>query len=59
VRRCKEKDTIWKGLGLGIVVAGERGKAARGISCVDQSTIGTDLEDETVSPSLRKEGRGC
>ena len=54
--RCgKEKETIWKGPSLGIVVAGERAQGARGISCVDQSAIGADLEDETVG---KGQGRG-
>ena len=53
--RCgKEKETIWKGPILGIVVAGERAQAARGLGHVDQSAIGADLEDETVG-----KGRGC
>lgn len=52
LRCCEEKETIWKGPSLGVV--GERAQAARGISCVDQSTIGTDLEDETVG-----QGQGC
>ena len=53
--RCKEKETIWKGPILGVVVTGERAQVARGISCVDQSAIGTDLEDETVGQG---QGRG-
>jgi len=53
--RCgKEKETIWKGPILGIVFAGERTQSARGLGSVDQSAIGTDLEDETVG-----KGRGC
>ena len=55
LRCCKEKETIWKGPSLGVVVTGERAQGARGISCVDQSTIGTDLEDETVG---KGQGRG-
>jgi len=55
LRCCKEKETIWKGLSLGTVVTGERAQGARGISCVDQSTIGADLEDETVG---KGQGRG-
>lgn len=55
LRCCKEKETIWKGPSLGFVVAGERAQGARGISCVDQSTIGADLEDETVG---KGQGRG-
>ena len=54
LRCCKEKETIRKGPILGIVVAGERAQGARGISCVDQSAIRADLEDETVG-----KGRGC
>ena len=54
LRCCKEKETIWKGPILGIVVAGERAQAARGLGHVDQSAIGADLEDETVG-----KGRGC
>lgn len=53
--RCgKEKETIWKGPSLGIVFAGERTQGARGLGRVDQSTIGTDLENETVG-----KGQGC
>lgn len=53
--RCgKEKETIWKGPSLGIVITGERAQSARGLGRVDQSTIGTDLEDETVG-----KGQGC
>ncbi len=55
LRFCKEKETIWKGLGLGVFVTGERAQGARGISCVDQSAIGADLEDETVG---KGQGRG-
>ena len=55
LRCCKEKETIWKGPILGVVDTGERAQVARGISCVDQSTIGTDLEDETVG---KGQGRG-
>lgn len=54
LRRCKKKEAIWKGPILGIVVAGERAQAARGLGHVDQSAIGADLEDETVG-----KGRGC
>jgi len=58
--RCrKEKETIRKGPILGIIVAGERAQGARGISCVDQSAIRADLEDETVGPILCIRGRGC
>jgi hypothetical protein len=53
LRRCKEKEAIWKAPVLGIV-AGERAQGARGISCVDQSAIRADLEDETVG-----KGQGC
>ncbi len=52
LRYCEEKEAIWKGPILGIVVASERAKAARGLGRVDQSAIGADLEDETVGPSL-------
>lgn len=54
LRCCKEKEAICKGPILGVFVTGERAQGARGISCVDQSTIGTDLEDETVG-----KGQGC
>ena len=54
LRCCKEKETIWKGPILGVFVTGERAQGARGLGRVDQSTIGTDLEDETVG-----KGRGC
>ena len=54
LRCCKEKETIWKGPILGIVVAGERAQAARALGSVDQSAIRADLEDETVG-----KGRGC
>lgn len=54
--RCsKEKETIWKGPNLGMVFASERAQGARGISCVDQSAIRADLEDETVG---KGQGRG-
>ena len=55
LRFCKEKETIWKGPILGVFVTGERAQGARGISCVDQSAIGADLEDETVG---KGQGRG-
>ena len=48
LRCCKEKETIWKGPSLGFVLAGERAQGARGISCVDQSTIGADLENKAA-----------
>ncbi len=52
--RCgKEKETIWKGPILGIFT-GERAQAARALGGVDQSAIGTDLEDEAVG-----QGQGC
>ena len=54
LRCCKEKETIWKGPILGVFVTGERAQGARGFGGVDQSTIGTDLEDETVG-----KGQGC
>ncbi len=54
LRCCKEKEAICKGPILGVVVAGERAQSARGLGRVDQSTIGTDLENETVG-----KGRGC
>lgn len=54
LRFGKKKEAIWKGPILGIVVAGERAQAARGLGHVDQSAIGADLEDETVG-----KGRGC
>lgn len=58
--RCgKEKETIWKGPILGVFVTGERAQGARGISCVDQSAIRADLEDETVGPILCICGQGC
>ena len=53
-RYGKEKETIWKGPSLGVVVTGERAQGARALGGVDQSTIGTDLEDETVG-----KGQGC
>lgn len=59
LRCCKEKETIRKGLSLGIVFAGERAQGARALGRVDQSTIGTDLEDETVGPILCIRGQGC
>jgi hypothetical protein len=59
LRRCKKKEAIWEGPIPGIVVAGERAQGARGISCVDQSAIGADLEDEAVGAGLCKKGRGC
>lgn len=55
LRRCKKKEAIWKGPILGIVVAGERAQAARGLGGVDQSAIRADLEDETVGQG---QGRG-
>ena len=54
LRCCKEKETIWKGPSLGVFVTGERAQGARGISCLDQSAIRADLEDETVG-----KGQGC
>lgn len=54
LRCCKEKETIWKGPILGIVITGERAQGARAVGGVDQSTIRTDLEDETVG-----KGQGC
>jgi hypothetical protein len=54
LRSCKEKETIWKEPILGVFVTGERAQGARGISCVDQSAIRADLEDETVG-----KGQGC
>lgn len=54
LRCCKEKETIWKGLILGVFVTGERAQGARGLDRVDQSAIRADLEDETVG-----KGRGC
>tara|TARA_R110000868_G_scaffold340821_1_gene601539 strand:- start:940 stop:1230 length:291 start_codon:yes stop_codon:yes gene_type:complete len=54
LRRCKKKEAIWKGPIPGIVVAGERAQAARGLGHVDQSAIRAELEDETVG-----KGRGC
>ena len=58
--RCsKEKETIWKGPILGVVDTGERAQVARGISCVDQSAIGTDLEDETVGKGRGRGTNAC
>lgn len=54
LRCCKEKETICKGPILGIFFASERAQGARSLGGVDQSAIGTDLEDETVG-----KGRGC
>jgi len=54
LRCCKEKEAIWKGPVLGVVVTGERAQGARGLGRIDQSTIGTDLKDEAVG-----KGRGC
>ena len=54
MRFCKEKEAIWKGPILGVIVAGERAQATRSLGGVDQSAIGADLEDETVG-----KGRGC
>lgn len=54
LRCCKEKEAIWKEPILGIVVVRERTQVARSLGGVDQSAIGTDLEDETVG-----KGRGC
>ncbi|ETX26831.1 hypothetical protein RISW2_18930 [Roseivivax isoporae LMG 25204] len=59
LRCCKEKETIWKRPILAIVVAGERAQAVRGLGGIDEPTIGTDLEDETVGSSLCIRGRGC
>jgi hypothetical protein len=55
LRCCEEKEAIWKGPILGVVVTGERAQAARGLGGVDQSAIGADLEDETVG---KGQGRG-
>jgi hypothetical protein len=54
LRCCKKKETIWKWPILGVFFAGDRAQGARALGGVDQSTIGTDLEDETVG-----KGRGC
>lgn len=54
LRCCKEKETIWKGPSLGIVVTGERAQGASSLGGVDQSAIRVDLEDETVG-----KGQGC
>lgn len=59
LRCCKEKETIWKGPSLGIFFACERAQSARALGRVNQSAIGTDLEDETVGPILCIRGRGC
>ena len=48
LRCCEEKETIWKGPSLGIVVVGERAQSARCFGRVDQSAIRTDLENETA-----------
>ena len=59
LRCCEEKETIWKGPVLGVVVTGERAQGARGLGHVDQSAIRADLEDETIGPILCRCGRGC
>jgi hypothetical protein len=56
LRGCEKKEAICKGLVPGVIVAGERAQAARGLGRVDQPAIGADLEDETVRESR---GRGA